>query len=50
MFDQPEWYHYLTDLSRIAEDYGVPMQSIRETNQLNSDTIRVGQTLRIPAF
>ena len=37
-------------LSRIAEDYGVPMQSIRETNQLNSDTIRVGQTLRIPAF
>ena len=36
-------------LSQIAEDYSVPLQRVRETNQLSSDTIRVGQILRIPA-
>jgi len=36
-------------LSQIAEDYGLPLRKIRETNQLNSDTIRVGQILRIPS-
>jgi LysM repeat protein len=36
-------------LSQIAEDYATPMQRIRETNQLNSDTIWVGQILSIPS-
>lgn len=36
-------------LSEIAEDYAIPMQRIRETNQLNNDTIWIGQILRIPA-
>lgn len=36
-------------LSQIAEDYAIPMQRIRETNQLNNDTIWIGQILRIPA-
>lgn len=36
-------------LSEIAEDYAIPLQKIRETNQLNSDTIWVGQILRIPS-
>ncbi len=36
-------------LSGIAASYSVPTQRIRETNQLNSDTIRVGQVLRIPS-
>jgi N-acetylmuramoyl-L-alanine amidase len=36
-------------LSQIADDYGLPLRRIRETNQLNSDTIRVGQILRIPS-
>ncbi len=35
-------------LSQIAESYAVPMARLRETNQLNSDTIRVGQVLKIP--
>ncbi len=35
-------------LSGIAESYAVPMARIRETNQLNGDTIRVGQVLKIP--
>ncbi|MEY4640560.1 MAG: hypothetical protein RLZZ227_554 [Pseudomonadota bacterium] len=35
-------------LSGIAESYSVPMARLRETNQLNSDTIRVGQVLKIP--
>ena len=37
-------------LSGIAAVYAVPLDRIRETNQLNSDTIRVGQVLRIPAY
>jgi N-acetylmuramoyl-L-alanine amidase len=36
-------------LSQIAEDYAVPLQRVRETNQLNSDTIWIGQILRIPS-
>ena len=36
-------------LSGIADNYRVPLSTIRETNQLNSDTIRVGQILRIPS-
>ncbi len=35
-------------LSQIAESYSVSAARIRETNQLNSDTIRVGQVLKIP--
>jgi len=35
-------------LSQIADSYSVPMARIRETNQLKSDTIRVGQVLKIP--
>ena len=36
-------------LSGIAEDYSIPLARIRETNQLKSDTIRIGQTIRIPS-
>lgn len=36
-------------LSGIAIDYSVSLQRIRETNLLNSDTIRAGQILRIPS-
>jgi N-acetylmuramoyl-L-alanine amidase len=35
-------------LSQIAESYSVSTARLRETNQLNSDTIRVGQVLKIP--
>jgi N-acetylmuramoyl-L-alanine amidase len=35
-------------LSQIAESYSISTSRIRETNQLNSDTIRVGQVLKIP--
>ena len=35
-------------LSQIASSYSVPMSLIRETNQLRSDNIRVGQVLKIP--
>jgi N-acetylmuramoyl-L-alanine amidase len=35
-------------LSQIAASYSVPMTVLRETNQLKSDTIRVGQILKIP--
>lgn len=35
-------------LSQISDSYSVPMSVIRETNQLKSDTIRVGQILKIP--
>lgn len=35
-------------LSQIAESYAVSTARLRETNQLNSDTIRVGQVLKIP--
>ncbi|MGV3590526.1 MAG: LysM peptidoglycan-binding domain-containing protein, partial [Gammaproteobacteria bacterium] len=37
-------------LSQIAESYAVPMARLRETNQLNGDTIRVGQVLKIPTI
>lgn len=36
-------------LSEIAADYAIPLSRIRETNQLNSDTIRVGQIIKIPS-
>jgi len=36
-------------LSKIAMDYAIPLERIRETNDLISDTIRVGQILRIPS-
>jgi len=36
-------------LSEIAAIYSVPLQRIRETNQLNSDTIRIGQVIKIPS-
>ena len=35
-------------LSQIAASYSVPMTVLRETNQLKSDTIRIGQILKIP--
>lgn len=35
-------------LSQIAESYSVPMARIRETNRLKSDSIQVGQVLKIP--
>lgn len=36
-------------LSEIADDYSVSLARIRETNQLNSDTIRIGQVIKIPS-
>ena len=36
-------------LSGIAESYRIPLDRIRETNALNSDTIRAGQVIRIPS-
>ena len=36
-------------LSEIALDYSIPVARLRETNQLNSDTIRIGQVLKIPS-
>ena len=35
-------------LSEIAERYRVSLRSLRSTNQLRSDTIRIGQVLTIP--
>lgn len=35
-------------LSKIAVSYSVPLDVLREANQLKSDTIRVGQVLKIP--
>ena len=37
-------------LSGIAERYNVSMSTIRSANKLSTDSIRVGQTLRIPIF
>jgi N-acetylmuramoyl-L-alanine amidase len=37
-------------LSELATRYNVSMLSIRNTNKLSSDHIRIGQTLRIPVF
>ena len=36
-------------LSEIAADYSIPVARLRETNQLNSDTIRIGQVIKIPS-
>jgi len=35
-------------LSMLARKYGVPMSRLRQVNQLKSDNIRIGQTLRVP--
>ncbi|MEN8720591.1 MAG: N-acetylmuramoyl-L-alanine amidase [Oceanococcaceae bacterium] len=35
-------------LSGIAERYGISLQDLRSSNDLRNDTIRVGQSLRIP--
>ncbi len=37
-------------LSGIAQRYKVSMNTLRDTNQLKSDTIRVGQVLHIPSI
>jgi N-acetylmuramoyl-L-alanine amidase len=37
-------------LSQIAERYNVSAAAIRAANQLNSDAIRIGQTLSIPVL
>lgn len=37
-------------LSGIAQRYKVSMNTLRDTNQLKSDTIRVGQVLNIPSI
>jgi N-acetylmuramoyl-L-alanine amidase len=37
-------------LSEIAERYNVSLATIRSVNKLSNDSIRVGQTLRIPIF
>lgn len=37
-------------LSGIAEQYQISIQTIRVANNLDSDSLRVGQTLRIPAL
>jgi len=36
-------------LSEIASNYSIPLARIRETNQLNSDIIRIGQVIKIPS-
>ncbi len=36
-------------LSEIASDYSISLARLRETNQLNSDTIRIGQVIKIPS-
>jgi len=36
-------------LSEIAYDYSTSVDRIRETNQLNSDNIRIGQVIKIPS-
>jgi len=35
-------------LSAIAQQYRVPLKSLRDVNSLQSNTVKVGQTLRIP--
>lgn len=37
-------------LSEIAARYNVSMSAIRSANRLSSDTVRVGQTLKIPVY
>jgi len=37
-------------LSGIAQQYRVPLKSLRDMNSLKGDRLRVGQTLRIPAL
>lgn len=36
-------------LSKIARQYGVSVEALRRQNQLQSDVLRIGQELRIPA-
>lgn len=35
-------------LSMLARKYGVPMSQLRQLNQLKSDNIRIGQSLKVP--
>jgi N-acetylmuramoyl-L-alanine amidase len=35
-------------LSEIATTYNVPVDNLRVANNLRTDTIRIGQVLRIP--
>lgn len=37
------------NLLQIAQRYQVSLASLRRANNLNSDMIRIGQSLRIPA-
>lgn len=37
-------------LSEIAERYNVSMSALKSANQLRSDKVRVGQTLKIPVY
>jgi len=37
-------------LSEIAERYNVSMSAIKSANQLSSDRVRIGQTLKIPVY
>jgi len=37
-------------LSEIAEQYSVSMSAIQMVNRLSSDTVRIGQTLKIPFY
>ncbi len=37
-------------LSEIAEQYNVSMSAIQVVNRLSSDTVRIGQTLKIPFY
>ncbi|MEC8936783.1 MAG: LysM peptidoglycan-binding domain-containing protein, partial [Pseudomonadota bacterium] len=36
-------------LSAIAIRHGVPVNQLKQANDLNGDVIRVGQVLRIPS-
>jgi N-acetylmuramoyl-L-alanine amidase len=35
-------------LTRLAAQYGVPMATLRDTNRLRDDNLKIGQTLKIP--
>lgn len=50
---RPEVSHVISrgdTLSEIAERYNVSMSAIKSANKLNSDSVRVGQKLRIPVY
>lgn len=36
------------NLTRLAAQYGVPMDTLRDTNRLRDDNLKIGQTLKIP--